>query len=162
MFKKLILLFLSVLFFSKVACATSFSDFDVNEILEKLYVKVAVTIKIDEKKVKGGLTIKEKSFDGNLICSDRYKATVAGKKDGQVISIKLFVYNVKKNKLLYKVTAKGTQDAGRWSLYNGSDVLIAKGKINGRNNDNTEIMDEELYAKSLKTLERFMNACTLN
>ena len=99
--KKIVLVFLSVLFFSKIVFAagfpsSGFPNVDVNEILEKIYVKVAVTVKIDEKKVKGAFTLKEKNFDGNLTCSEKYKVTTEGTIDGDNISAKAFVYNVKK------------------------------------------------------------------
>ena len=162
--KKFILLFFSVLLFSKIVLAagfssSSFSDYDVNEILEKIYLKVAVTVKINDKKVKGVLSIKEQSFDGYLTCSDKYKVTGEGKKDGENVAAKFFIYNLAKSKILYKITAKGNKNDGRWILYNSQDTAIAKGSFK---NNQTEVIDNEAFTKFSKTVERFANACTLD
>ena len=162
--KKIVLCFLAVLFLSKVVLAaefssSNFSDFDVNKIFEKLSVKIAITIKLDEKKVKGSLTFKEKGFEGNLTCSAKYKATINGEFNGENIAAQIFLHNIKKGKKLYKIVVKGNQNAGRWALYNGQDVVIAKGSVD---DNNPEIIDMELFNKFTKTMDRVANACILN
>ena len=162
--KKIVLLFLCTLFFCKISFAASItSDFNLIEtLLERAYVKVSVTVKVDEKKVKGFIKFNESNFTGDISCIDKYRATLEGKMNGDDISAKLFLYNVRKSKLLYKITINGTKQTGRWTLYNAADVAIAKGTAGSHGSDNTEVLNPELFTKFMKTFDRIVNACTLN
>ena len=159
--KKVFLYVFAVFFTCCAAFAGNFdmrsvSQKDINDILEKIYVKVAVTVKIDEKNIKGEVTFKEKGFKGTVTCSDKYRASIAGKIGKQNFTAKILLHNATKNKLLYKVSARGNQEAHSFSLYDANDKLIAEENVNGE----FKVRNQDAYDKFERIMEKVVKTCT--